>query len=206
MRTNDPHTQPAASLPPTGASATSGRPVGRPINLIVIHCSASPNGDSLFRGKYGDAGFKTPVTTIDDWHAKRGFLRSPAARVRYNPSLRSIGYHYLVYRNGVIATGRDVAEIGAHVQGYNQKSIGICLIGTDRFTAAQWDGLKALVSRLQVQYPDSRVVGHRDLSPDQDANGIVEKFEWLKTCPGFDVADWLAGDMQPIPESTEEAQ
>ena len=177
----------------------------RPINLIVIHCSASPNSDALFRGKYGDAGFKTPVTTIDDWHAKRNFLRSPEARVRYNPGLRSIGYHYVVYRNGVIATGRDVPEIGAHVTGHNQKSIGICLVGTDKFTAAQWDGLNALVARLQSQYPEACIVGHRDLSPDQNANGIVEKFEWLKTCPGFDVATWIEGGMNPIPESTEEA-
>ncbi|MBP6708410.1 MAG: N-acetylmuramoyl-L-alanine amidase [Candidatus Accumulibacter sp.] len=178
----------------------------RPINLIVIHCSASPNSDTLFRGKSGDASFKTPVTTIDEWHAKRGFLRSPEARVRYNPGLRSIGYHYLVYRNGVIATGRDVPEIGAHVQGYNQKSIGICLIGTDRFTPAQWQSLAELIGALRQRYPDSRVVGHRDLSPDLNANGIVEQFEWLKTCPNFDVAAWVARGMSPIPESTEEVQ
>ncbi len=117
-----------------------------------------------------------------------------------------IGYHYLVYRNGVIATGRDVPEIGAHVQGYNQKSIGICLIGTDRFTPAQWQSLAELIGALRQRYPDSRVVGHRDLSPDLNANGIVEQFEWLKTCPNFDVAAWVARGMSPIPESTEEVQ
>ena len=54
----------------------------RPINLIVIHCSASPNGDTLFRGRVNEAGFKTPVQIIDDWHAKRGFKRDQAARVQ----------------------------------------------------------------------------------------------------------------------------
>lgn len=176
----------------------------RSINLIVIHCSASPNGDTLFRGRVNEAGFKTPVQIIDDWHYKRGFRRDQAARVRYNPGLASIGYHYVIYRNGAIATGRDVTEIGAHVRGFNQKSLGVCLVGTDKFTPAQWDGLNALVSRLQVQYPEARVVGHRDLSPDLDGDGVVEPHEWLKTCPGFDVAAWFRGGMQAIAESTEE--
>lgn len=177
----------------------------RPINLIVIHCSASPNGDTLFRGKIGDTGFQTPVQVIDDWHAKRGFHRDQAARVRYNPSLRAIGYHYLIYRNGGISTGRDVEEVGAHVTGFNQKSLGVCLVGTDLYTPAQWASLADLIGALRKRYPESRVVGHRDLSPDQNANGIVEKFEWMKACPGFDVAAWLACGMSPIPESTEEA-
>lgn len=177
----------------------------RQINLIVIHCSASPNSDTLFRGKAGDVGFQTPVQIIDEWHAKRGFHRDQAARVRYNPGLRAIGYHYVIYRNGAISTGRDVTEIGAHVTGFNQKSLGVCLVGTDRFTKNQWESLRDLVTRLHSLYPDSRVAGHRDLSPDQNANGIVEKFEWLKTCPGFDVTEWLGSGVNPIHVSTEEA-
>jgi N-acetyl-anhydromuramyl-L-alanine amidase AmpD len=41
------------------------------------------------------------------------------------------------------------------------------------------------------------ICGHRDLSPDRNGNGLVEPIEWLKTCPGFDVAAWLAADMVP---------
>ena len=130
----------------------------------------------------------------------------PDRRIAKFPLAERSASKLLVYRNGAISTGRDVTEIGAHVKGYNQKSIGICLVGTDRFTEDQWESLRDLVTRLQSLYPESRVVGHRDLSPDQNANGIVEKFEWLKTCPGFDVAAWIDGGMQPIPESTEEAQ
>jgi hypothetical protein len=29
---------------------------------------------------------------------------------------------------------------------------------------------------------------------------VIEPFEWLKTCPGFSVADWLAGGMVPLQE------
>jgi len=170
----------------------------RPISLIVIHCSASPNGDSLFRGSPGLPGFQTPVTAIDGWHQKRGFHRDTKARAFFNPQLAAIGYHYVIYRNGVTCTGRSEEEVGAHVSGFNQKSLGICLVGTDQFTLDQWNTLRDLVSRMQTRLPDARIVGHRDLSPDTNGNGVVEKFEWLKTCPGFDVAAWIAGGMQPL--------
>lgn len=170
----------------------------RPINLIVIHCSASPNGDSLFRGSPGTPGLQTPVATLDAWHQQRGFHRDAAARQAFNPALAAIGYHFVVYTSGVVVTGRSQEEIGAHVTGFNQKSLGICMIGTDKFTAAQWYALRELVTELRGKFPDAKVVGHRDLSPDQNKNGIVEKFEWLKICPGFDVATWLQGGMAAL--------
>jgi N-acetylmuramoyl-L-alanine amidase len=176
----------------------------RPIDLIVIHCSASPNSDSLYRGSLGLPGFQTPVIAINEWHKKRGFKRDPAACARFNSNLDAIGYHYVIYRNGALATGRDECEIGAHVTGFNKKSLGICLVGIDHFRTAQWAALTDLVTSLKKRYPEARIVGHRDLSPDLNKNGIVESFEWLKTCPGFDVAKWLSGGMSPVPEATQE--
>lgn len=177
----------------------------RQINLIVIHCSASPNGDSLFRGSPGTPGFQTPISVINAWHRKRDFHRDSEARKRLNPDLDAIGYHFVIYRSGVVVTGRSEEEIGAHVAGYNQKSLGICMVGTDHFTLSQWFSLRDLVSSLMKRYGTQRVLGHRDLSPDQNRNGIIESFEWLKTCPGFDVATWLDGGMNPIPAATQEA-
>jgi len=173
----------------------------RPINLIVIHCSASPNGVSLFRGAPGGPPIITPVSVINGWHATRGFHRDPSDRAVFNPQLTAIGYHFVIYTNGCTVAGRSMEEIGAHVTGFNQKSLGICLVGTDKFTPAQWVALRELVRSLQAKFPDAQVVGHRDLSPDLNKNGIVEKFEWLKTCPGFSVADWLADGMNPIATS-----
>lgn len=170
----------------------------RPISLIVIHCSASPNGDSLFRGSPGTPGFWTPVEDIDSWHARRGFKRELRARTFFNPHLHSIGYHYIIYRNGAIVTGRSEDEVGAHVHGYNQKSLGICLIGTDQFTAAQWKNLRELVQSLQSRYPGAAVTGHRDLSPDKNSNGVIEPCEYLKACPCFNVAAWSEAGMQAL--------
>jgi len=174
----------------------------RNITLIVIHCSASPNGDSLFRGTLGQPGFTTPVQTIDAWHAARGFKRDEKARRFFNPDLVAIGYHFVIYRNGVVVTGRAEQEMGAHVKGYNQKSLGICLIGIDQYSPEQWQSLRELIVLLLKRYPDARIVGHRDLSPDRNGNGVVEPAEWTKTCPGFDVAEWLgSGMLAPTTES-----
>jgi hypothetical protein len=47
-------------------------------------------------------------------------------------------------------------------------------------------------------YPDSKTKGHRDYSPDKNSDGIIQPSEWMKTCPGFDVAAWLAGNLLPL--------
>jgi len=185
----------------------------RPINLIVIHCSASPNTDSLFRGKAGAANFQNPAQVIDQWHAERGFKRSAEWRRRQNPGLSSIGYHFVIDRAGLVLTGRHLDEIPAQAVGFNQKAIGICLVGMDRYSPAQWESLShvvtAQVARLAgnngpgdrrggltpaaaIRLAEERgiaILGHRDLP------------KVAKTCPGFDVASWLADNMTPPKEA-----
>ncbi len=192
----------------------------RVINLIVIHCSASPNGDSLFRGRVGEPGFQTPADVIDGWHRARGFHREARVAATINPRTPHIGYHFVVACNGALFTGRGVGEVGAHAAGFNARSIGVCLTGTDAYTAKQWAKLADLVRALSKEHGvpiqpaqhklDGSVVGglcgHRDLSPDQNRNGIVEPFEWLKTCPGFDVGAWIENGLTPTPAQLCEEQ
>ncbi|MBI2278163.1 MAG: N-acetylmuramoyl-L-alanine amidase [Dechloromonas sp.] len=174
----------------------------RTINLIVIHCSASRDDDSLYRGSVGTPGFLNPAQVIDAWHhaPPHEFQRTDDWRQRQNPDLAAIGYHYVIGRDGTVFTGRHVDEVGAHAKGYNQRSIGICLVGLEAFSAAQWDTLAHLVtaevaritgynSPANRSNPLSRasaarqrdilICGHRDL-PNVH-----------KTCPGFDVEQWL---------------
>ncbi|RMC99581.1 N-acetylmuramoyl-L-alanine amidase [Aquitalea palustris] len=165
--------------------------MSRTINLIVIHCAASPNGKVL-----GSAS-KSAAAVIDQWHAQRGFHRQPAAIAAYNPDLKAIGYHFVLDVDGSKSTGRALDEIGAHVAGHNANSIGICMVGTDQYSTAQWGALTSLVKSLLAKYPGVPVVGHRDRSPDLNGDGTIEPSEWTKTCPGFTVADWLAAGMKP---------
>jgi len=157
------------------------------ITELIIHCAATPNG--------------RPFTAedIDRWHAERGFRRDPRALDGRGPwagwglhasRLLHIGYHYVIRVNGVVEVGRRRTETGAHCRGRNATSIGVCLIGTDRFTPAQWQALARLVQAEQqrqadLHLPPLTVCGHR-------------VFNRHKTCPGFDVAAWLDGGRVPL--------
>lgn len=178
----------------------------RKLNAIVIHCAATPNGKE-FRAK-----------DIDAMHKARNFKRDTQAVRSFNQELKHIGYHFVICLDGAIETGRGLEEVGAHVQGSNAKSIGICLIGTDKFTKEQWVSLRTcltnLASIIQGKPYDTHVgaltafkdmgisiKGHRDYSPDLNGNGIIERNEWLKICPGFSVAKWIKGGMVPLEEN-----
>lgn len=166
----------AAPRAPADPLAADGR---RAITRIIIHCSATPNG------RWNTA------RDIDDWHRQRGFQRSDSWVQRFNPWLFHIGYHYVIYVNGGTATGRHLDEVGAHAAGYNADSVGICMLGTDRFTAEQWHALEDLVERLLAKRcPGAQVLGHRDLP------GVT------KACPGFDVATWRALHGGFLPQHT----
>jgi N-acetylmuramoyl-L-alanine amidase len=168
----------------------------RPIRNIIIHCSATPNGKAY------------TAADIDRMHKQRGFKRAAAAITKFNPNIKHIGYHYAIEVDGHIAPGRNIEEIGAHVQGNNADSIGICMIGTDQFAQVQYLSLQMLLMTLATTlytYPvksfsdalyvfrllDISVKGHRDYSPDLNGDGVISRNEWLKICPGFDVAAYL---------------
>ena len=128
----------------------------RKINEIIVHCSATAEGRDY------------TVSDIDRWHKSRGW--------------QCIGYHYVIYRDGSVHTGRPVTQIGAHCTGHNANSIGVCYIGgcaadgktpKDTRTPQQREALRRLVADLQKQYPGATVHGHREFA--------------AKACPSFDV-------------------
>lgn len=147
-------------------------PNPRDIETLIIHCSATPNGRWV------------TAEEIDRWHGARGFQRDPRLGGFNQPRLRHIGYHFVIYTTGAVVTGRGLREAGAHAYGNNARSIGTCLIGTDKFTPAQWAVLRRHVELLLKRHPSLHVIGHREVDP-------------AKTCPGFAVQTWLAGDMAP---------
>lgn len=156
------------------------------IDTLIIHCSASTNG------------FVFTAKDIDQWHKARGFHRDPN-QIDSSYPLAHIGYHYVIGVDGALELGRKLMEVGAHCQGHNARSIGICLIGTDRFTLAQWHELERLVKQLMFKFDGIfHVKGHRDFSPDRNGDGKISPNEYIKQCPSFNVLDWLKGKMQPL--------
>ena len=144
------------------------------VNFIVVHCSATPPGMDI------------GAAEIDAMHKARGWS--------------GIGYHMVIRRNGAVEPGRPLTEIGAHTKGHNYESVGVCMVGgvdgtghpDNNFTAEQFASLAMQVKSLQSLFPGAQVLGHRDLSPDIDRDGVVERHEWLKDCPCFDVRQWMA--------------
>lgn len=118
----------------------------RPINRIILHCSATAEGKDY------------TVADIDQWHKARGW--------------QGIGYHYVVYRDGSIHNGRPIEAVGAHTSGYNKDSIGICYIGgvdangkpKDTRTPEQKKALRELVVKLKEQFPNATVHGHYEFA------------------------------------------
>ena len=149
----------------------------RKIDRIVIHCSATRADQPL------------SAAELERMHRMRGF--------------NGCGYHYYIRRDGQICTMRPVERVGAHAKGYNATSIGICYEGgldahgvaADTRTDLQKRSLRILVRVLVSDFPIREIVGHRDLSPDLDGDGMVEPEEWIKQCPCFDVSaersEWL---------------
>lgn len=145
----------------------------RKVNMIVVHSADTP--------AIADIGVKE----ITEWHT----LPQPKGR-----GWKAIGYAYVIRRSGEIELGRDldgdgdvVEEVGAHAEGFNANSIGICLVGgrgkngeaENNFTHEQFKMLAWLLSELTSKFPGARVLGHRDLP------GVT------KQCPSFDVRSWL---------------
>lgn len=151
----------------------------RKITGIILHCTA----------------------TRADWWASRTTNQKVAEIRRWHVEdngWSDIGYHFLIDRNGKIATGRPIERDGAHVIGHNKGTIGISLFGghgsseTDdfsvNFTPEQDKALRTLIADLRAKYGDVPVTGHNVYA--------------AKACPGFRVGPWLAEkpDAAPIPD------
>ena len=78
-----------------------------------------------------------------------------------------IGYNFYVRKDGTVWRGRPTQAIGAHCDGFNSISVGVCFEGnfeTEReMSGAQLRAGRELVSHLKGLYPTAKLVCHRDL-------------------------------------------
>lgn len=131
------------------------------VRYFAIHCSATQ--------AKSDIGAKE----ITRMHRERGFM--------------TIGYHFVIRRNGNVERGRALDAIGAHVEGWNSRTLGICLAGgidangkaENNFTDDQFVSLAELLQKLRKDFPKASPLGHRDFPNVK------------KDCPCFDVRSWV---------------
>lgn len=141
------------------------------ITKIIIHCSDSNWGN---------------FTHIDSWHKERWEGINHYGKQIY------CGYHYIILngldnsdslydprRDGLVEKGRPDNYVGAHCLGQNLHSLGVCLIGKDKFTENQFVGLSMLLDNLTGTYQNIAFIDpHNKYS--------------TKTCPNFDVPGFIS--------------
>ncbi len=156
------------------------RPNRAKTEYVVWHCSATPPSQDI-----GSA-------QIDIMHKAKGW--------------DGIGYHFVIRYDGRVEPGEALKSRGAHVKGLNSVSVGVCMIGgvdeqgksVNNFTDKQWQAARHVYEFLKLLYPDASNIGHRDLSPDSDGDGRVQRHEFLKDCPCYSVAQWEENNLKPV--------
>ena len=134
------------------------------VKLLIIHCSGSRSNQ--------------PFTV-------EGLIATGNARFG-QPS-----YHYYVRRNGDVIAILPESVQGVHARHYNHCSLGICYEGgydekgvaTDTRTEKQKHALFELLKELHEDYPNARIMGHRELP------GVA------KPCPCYSMAEYAS--LQP---------
>lgn len=113
---------------------------------IIVHCTATKEGRNY------------TVEDVDGWHKQKGWS--------------CIGYHYLIYLDGSIHEGRPVEAVGAHCEGHNSISVGVCYVGgvnergvaCDTRTPEQKKALFSLLKELKKKYPNAMIYGHNSFA------------------------------------------
>ena len=129
-------------------------------NRIILHCSATSEGDNI------------TTDTIRGWHT------SPPR------NWSDIGYHFIILNDGMgtVERGRPVWRNGAHTKGHND-TIGICYVGgidgmgdpCDTMTDIQECAFFELVDQLRFVFGPIPIHGHNEFSS--------------KACPSFNVLE-----------------
>lgn len=113
---------------------------------IIVHNSGTPNDEDL-----GAREINAVHMRENDWAA--------------------IGYHFVIRKDGTVERGRPIWSVGAHAQGHNGDSIGVCVSGNFQIaspTPVQIEELAMLIANLCADYaiPMDRqhILGHREVN------------------------------------------
>lgn len=140
----------------------------RAITRIFVHCTASWQN----------------TTTVDS--LKKEFA---------NKGWKNPGYHWVIFPDGKIVKLLEESKVANGVKGYNPNSIHVAWVGgidkehpngIDNRTPEQKLALFDLLVKIKLRYKDAMILGHRDISPDLNHNGVVDAWERIKDCPCFD--------------------
>ncbi len=161
--------------------------MSKPLKYLVIHCTATPEGRDV-----SGADIRR-MHTAPKSAGGRGWKQ-----VGYTDIIRLDGTVERLVSNNEDAMV-DPWEITNGATGYNAVSRHIVYAGgcdksmksKDTRTVAQKVAMAKYVRDFHAKHPKVKIIGHRDLSPDRNGNGVIEPSEWMKECPSFEVSAWL---------------
>ena len=159
----------------------------RAITRIFVHCTASWQNN-------------TTVESLKNEFQNKGW--------------KNHGYHWVIFPDGKVVQMLDEAKVANGVKGYNDHSIHVAWVGGIQYHQ-YWDGrfldklctdkskldscdnrtpeqklaLFDLLVKIKLRYKDAMILGHRDISPDLNHNGVVDAWERIKDCPCYDAME-----------------
>lgn len=185
-----PRTMPASTLPRLGSNPWKPAVTPREWQYLVIHHTATGSGS---------------VESINASHLKNKDKNG-------NPWL-GIGYHFVIGNGDGMADGAieptfrwrtqiQGAHAGSSNKDYNERGIGICLVGNFEKsppTPAQKRSIKLLVQTLKSDYriSSANVVGHKDIRAS--ATECPGKFFPMAEIAGSDSGTILGLDADGVP-------
>lgn len=148
----------------SSSEVLTGKKATRRIDRIFVHCTAGNQTT-------------TTVNSLNTEFKAKGW--------------KTGGYHYVIFPDGRVVEMENEDKIANGVKGYNKSSIHISWVGgynsVDNRTQKQKDSIIKVLKELRKKYPSAKILGHRDISPDKNNNGIIDPWERIKDCPCFDV-------------------
>lgn len=153
----------------------------RTITCIFVHCTASWQNTTTvesLKAEFRQKGWKAP------------------------------GYHWVIFPNGKVVQMLAEDLVANGVKDHNAHSIHVAWVGgigyreyqdggvirqdrtkmvsVDNRTKEQKLALFNLLTKLKLKYRNAQIMGHRDISPDLNHNGVVDPWERIKDCPCYD--------------------
>ena len=133
----------------------------RPINHIVIHCTATQ-----------------PTATVE------AIKRYWKEVMKWN----SPGYHYLIEESGKVNILQPIEKISNGVAGFNHSSIHVSYVGgvdksgkaKDTRSIEQKEAMLKIVKELKTKFPNAKILGHKDFPKVNKACPSFDVFAWVK--------------------------
>lgn len=152
---------------------TDFRGANREITEVVVHWTAN----FLNQGYVGSE-------EIEKIHIQKGWS--------------TIGYHYIIKRDGSLQRGRPINREGSHAlaNGHNRYSIGIAFVGgyncnsgnpnylnfisAESITGEQWKTLDQFLKAFYVVWPGGQVWGHNDIDPGNKVDPGIDMVQYVR--------------------------